>query len=58
MRLLCLFYAAIGALRGQPGIFRRHAAAFEIVGQQGKMRRNLACKLFFRTIVAEKTAQP
>ncbi len=58
MRLLCLFHAAVGPLRGQLGFFRRHAAAFEIVGQQRKMRRNLARKLFFRAIVAEKIAEP
>ena len=58
MRLLCLFHTAVGALRGQSGFFRRHAAAFEIVGQQRKMRRHFARKLFFCTIVAEKIAEP
>ena len=57
MRLLCLLHTAVGALRGQSGFFRRHAAAFEIVGQQCKMRRHLACKLFFCTIVAEEIVQ-
>jgi hypothetical protein len=58
MCLLCLFHAAMGASRGPPCFFRRHAAAFEIVRQQDKMRPNLAGKLFFCTIVAEKIAGP
>ena len=57
MRLLCLLHTTVGALRGQSGFFRRHAAAFEIVGEQRKMRRHLACKFFFCTIVAEEIVQ-
>ena len=57
MRLLCLLHTTVGALGGQSGCFRRHAAAFEIVGEQRKMRRHLACKLFFSTIVAEEIVQ-
>ncbi len=57
MRLRCLFHSAVGALRGKPSFFRRHAAAFEIVGQQDKMRCNLAFQLFFRAIVAEEIAE-
>jgi hypothetical protein len=58
MRLFCLLNSALGALRGQAGFFRRHAAAFEIVSNQRKMRPNFAAQLLFRKIVAEEITQP
>jgi hypothetical protein len=51
--LLCLFNAAVGADRSQPGLFRRLAAALEVVGKQFQVGPNLACKLPFKAIVAE-----
>ena len=38
MCLFCLLHAAVSASRGQPCFFRRHATAFEVVGEEGEVR--------------------
>jgi hypothetical protein len=52
--LLGLFYAAIGALRGSPGVIGRHALAFEIICEQNQMGRNFAREFRFGAIVTKE----
>ena len=57
MRLFCLLHAAVSASRGQPCFFRRHAAAFEVVGEEGEVRFDFARKVLFGALVGEETAE-
>ncbi len=58
MRLHGLLHAAVGAFGGQPGFFRRHAAALEIVGEQGEVRFHFASEFPFRAPIAEQASHP
>src|ERR1700679_953850 len=57
MCLFCLLHAAVSASRSEPCFFRRHAAVFEVVGEEGKVRCDFACKVLFGAPVGEKTAE-
>ena len=57
MCLFCLLHAAVSASRGQLCLFTRHAAAFEVVGEEGKVRRDFARKVLFRALIGDKTAE-
>src|ERR1700761_7589902 len=58
MRLLCLFHAAVSAPRRQACFFRRHAAALEVVGQEGEVRCDFTREILFGTLAGEEIAEP
>src|ERR1700722_9250015 len=47
MCLFCLLHLVVGASRGQACFFRRHAAAFEVVGEEGEVRFDFERKVLF-----------
>src|SRR5260370_40262278 len=55
--LCCLLHAAVSASRSQPCFFRRHAAAFEVVGEKGEVRCDFACKVLFGALIGQEIAE-
>jgi hypothetical protein len=57
MCLFCLLHAAVSASRGQPCFFRRHATAFEVVGEEGEVRCDFTRKILFGALISNETAE-
>ena len=57
MCLFCLLHATVSASRCEPCFFRRHAAAFEVVDEEGEVRCDFACKVLFGALVGEEIAE-